>query len=199
MTKKAYWMGFLKTSITGEWWLSLQVTNMERIRRGLPEYYYDSINLHHIREIFDFEEIPKGSDSIYYSSAIASSEKHSYILKGEHEFSPAITVQAAEVVHLDSKETIASVKFYFRDDSLKNKELFFVISFACDTGVYYYKAIDLTTIFPKPGQWNTITTKLELGKIKDEKDNISIYIWSRNPKKEIFIDDLTLESIYPKD
>ena len=197
MTKKSYWLGFLKTEVSGEWWLSLQKPNNELAKRGLPEYYYDSTNLYHIRQLIDFEE--NCGDSAFCSSAIASSGKHSFLLQGESVFSPAIVTEAEEVVHVSPAEAITSAKFYFKKEPLDTNELILVISFSSDTGVYYYNTIDLLTSSPRPGRWNTITTKLELGKVKNEKDKIGIYFWSRNPKREFFIDDLTLESIYPKD
>jgi len=192
MTKKSYWLGFLKTNVGGAYWQCLKETDCERIVRGLPELdekenvfaRYDVI-----KEI-GFEDILKNIGSVYYSSTIFNSGKRSLILASENTFSPSINLNGGEVLNPTLKgKRLVSVRFLPKEE-IEPEEVKLIVSIKNDTGIYYHHAQDFYSVSSDPEKWNSISFEIPLQEIKSNNDVIKIYVLSENSNKEIFIDDL---------
>ncbi|MBI4944825.1 MAG: hypothetical protein HY840_00330 [Bacteroidetes bacterium] len=199
MTKKSYWISFLKTEVPGEWWNSLQIPNTERAKNGLSEFYEDKKNIYDITQEYDFENVPYNNDSIYYSTIAARGSKHSYVLKDQKAFSPAISMQASDILRGNAREAIASVQFFLPENISANETHMLVILLKSDTGVYFFRAINMNSVYPDPRKWSTIAVTLPLDTIRDWRDIFETYVWNNNTQKEIFIDNLRFEIIRGKE
>ena len=197
MTKVAYKINFLKTENSGEFWGRLRQPNYSRAMAGLPEYFEDEENIYDIAKRFDFENVPFDKDSIYYSSTAANNSEHSYILK-ENADSPAISMQAADIIHGYPTEAIASVQFYFPELPADSEEHLLVIELKNDSAVYFSRSINLNVTRPDKNEWNTATLNLPIHKIIDWRDEFKTYVVNKNTTKEVLIDNLQFEIIRPK-
>lgn len=200
MTKKSYWLTFLKTEPPATYYQCLQEPDIDKAKLGLPdgEPWYEDFPRKIIHQI-DFENPKPGTDTSSFTTGISLSGKHSFSMKKEWAFSPSLTFPAKELLDdTSSIDKIASVSFYSRQN-IGVKETLFSILFKNDSGIYFYNDRDFYCEFSERNKWTNISLEIPTDKIKDRKDSIHIYVWCLKNPGEVFIDDLKCETVYKKE
>lgn len=192
MTKKSYWLSFLKTNVSGTYWQCLKETDCERIVRGLPEIdeKEKAFSRYDVIKEIGFENVPEDKSRIYFSSRAFNSGKRALLLTANNTFSPSINLTGREVLSPVLKgKRLASVSF-FSEEEIKPEEIKLILSIENDTGIYYHHAQDFYSVSSEPKKWNQILFEIPLQEIKSNNAMIKIFVLSESPHKEVFIDDL---------
>ncbi|MBI3500550.1 MAG: hypothetical protein HY063_02055 [Bacteroidetes bacterium] len=197
MTKKSYWLSFLKTDVPGTFWQCLKEPDIESAHMGLPEYENEKMLLHTTIKELNFENSVE-KENAFYSTSVAASGKYSLLLNQQHSFSPALSLRAEEILKdTTTGKRMASVKFFSKSE-VGVKENLLALTFTCDTGVYFYKDLDFYCVESTPGKWSNISLEIPTSAIRSKSDTVKIFVWLPNTDKEIFIDDLKYEILREK-
>src|ERR1051326_6156099 len=178
MTKKSYWLGFLKIKVDGVWWECLQDADIGSALKGLPEYVGEAEReknaKREIKIINDFENIPDDNKSKYYSSEIYKSKSYSMAMRDTNLFSPSVTLLADQIIDdsVTDKKWEASVQFYCKEKNIKPREGILVLRFEDNSGIYFYKEMDFYAFDSEPDNWNKAFIQIPKEEIKSKDDKI---------------------------
>jgi hypothetical protein len=166
---------------------------MDSLRREKEKLFYEKPLTG-----YDFETWKEGIDSTKISDESAHSGSRSFHIDSNTEFSPLIILKCSDISSLKNNISIRPSAWVRITDSLGSGLVYFVVSLEEQYKSYQYEALKLNSLDLNLNEWTKISFTAALREIKHGDDIIKVYIW--NPgKKDLFLDDFTVEALIPKD
>ena len=178
MTKAYYWKIFGKTNFNPEW----------KILLDTDEEYLDEIKNAVTLYSNDFEQ---KSDSISFNSKYTASDSTAIYLSQDVQFSPVFSFPFT--VNKNSDWVRATAKFYCESKEWNYWQMNqFIISLEENDIVKKHKMIRVHRLLEE-NDWQQIWLDIKIPK-EEKINNIKIKFWNAGGAKEIWIDDLKVES-----
>ena len=178
MTKAYYWKIFGKTNFNPEW----------KILLDTDEEYLDEIKNAVTLYSNDFEQ---KSDSISFNSKYTASDSTAIYLSQDVQFSPVFSFPFT--VNKNSDWVRATAKFYCESKEWNYWQMSqFIISLEENDIVKKHKMIRVHRLLEE-NDWQQIWLDIKIPK-EEKINNIKIKFWNAGGAKEIWIDDLKVES-----
>lgn len=135
---------------------------------------------------FDFEGKSWENDSLYKSTARASSGKYSLLMKPEQEFGPSVHLKASEMGLKKDATVMFSCKANV-DTSVS--ELKLVVQVQRGNESILWRGFDIRSYQKKYGQWFSAYAGYKIQEHLLPDDDVSVYFY--NPRKEnVYLDDV---------
>jgi hypothetical protein len=145
---------------------------------------------------YDFDN-PGAAYRVKPVSNVSHSGKYSYKLFDQEQFSPGINEKFRSLSKKDNTWIRASGYIYYTpDDAIK--EAYLVITCNHANAPYKYKSLPLDKEGFQPGQWNKISVNYQMPFLMGQDDLLQVYFWYPG-KKEIYVDDILIEILEPRE
>ena len=178
MTKAYYWKIFGKTKFNPEW----------KILLDTDEEYLGEIKNSKVRYSNNFEQV---TDSISFNSKYTTSDSTALYLSQAVQFSPVFSFPFSADEKADWVR--ASANFYCESKEWNYWQMTqFIISLEENDQVKKHKMIRVHRLLGKKG-WRRISVDIKIPK-GQSFNNIKLKFWNAGGSKEIWIDDLKIES-----
>jgi len=113
----------------------------------------------------------------------------------DKEFSPGIDIKFNEITDKEYAWIRASVNIFVPKNSKGGFPLL-AIAFHHKDAAYKYRSSEYLNPQLKKGKWNLVTLEYQTPEVRNNNDNLKVYVWNRD-RKEVCINNLRIECFEP--
>lgn len=193
MTKDYYWAVFGKTQFEPA------LDSLLFVKVGADEVEVLKNESDYDRKIlcnYSFDGFDEYWDPLRYDTTKFVTPRMSFRLDENVNFSPDFRMPSSAFMNGDHAWIRASVWVYPTEDVIR-KPVWLVITFLHDGKCYKYFASDKASSQMIPDQWNNIKADYLIPMIRNERDELQIYVWSQAGQKA-YIDNMKVFVYSPK-